>query len=36
MLSEPVGATTIVVTIAVLLAITAVGIVWVNIYKEKV
>lgn len=35
MLTEPVGVITIVVTIAVLLAVTAVGIVLVNIYKEK-
>ncbi len=35
MLTEPVGVMTIVVTIAVLLAVTAVGIVLVNIYKEK-
>jgi len=34
-LTEPVGVMTIVVTIAVLLAVTAVGIVLVNIYKEK-
>ena len=36
MLSEPVGAVTIVVTIAILLVITAAGIVLVNIYKERV
>lgn len=35
MLSEPVGAVTIVVTIGILLGITAIGIVLVNIYKEK-
>ena len=35
MLTEPVGVMTIVVTIVVLLAVTAVGIVLVNIYKEK-
>lgn len=35
MLTEPVGVATIVVTILVLLTITAVGIVLVNIYKEK-
>lgn len=35
MLTEPVEVMTIVVTIAVLLAVTAVGIVLVNIYKEK-
>ena len=35
MLTEPVGVMTIVVTIAVLLAVTAVGIILVNIYKEK-
>lgn len=35
MLTEPVGVITIVVTIVVLLAVTAIGIVLVNIYKEK-